>query len=291
MQPRVHFQPPTLSWNGVSAKASEPRSRRNGVRAGGATETTPAFLQRVSQEARNHRAVHHPYLRALASDSLSDSLWALKDFARHYHGYSAYFPRYLRSTIDQLSAPGHREALTENLTEESGQYPEDDLRALRQAGISAEWIVGVPHPELFRRFAHALGVEPTDADTTAMEVICWREMFLGILAEGSPAQSVGALGLGTEGVVSTMYRYFLPALQRLGLNPRDTVFFPLHTMVDDHHQATLLDIAGHYARTPEGRHELEKGMNKALCLRAGFWDWLHARALEPRRPRRGRGAS
>ena len=56
-------------------------------------------------------------------------------------------------------------------------------------------------------------------------------------------------------------------------------------MVDDHHQATLLDIAAHYAGTPTGRHELVKGMNKALYLRAGFWDWLHARAREPRRTR------
>jgi pyrroloquinoline quinone (PQQ) biosynthesis protein C len=271
----------------VSARAITCKLRLNGARKRAATETTSAFLERVSRQARSHRAVHHPYLRALASGGLPDTRRALKDFARHYHGYSAYFPHYLRCAIGQLSVPEHREALTENLTEESGQYPAEDLAALRRAGISPEWIVGVPHPELFRRFGDALGVEHVDVegDATAMEVICWREMLLGVLAEGSPAQSVGALGLGTEGVVSTMYRYFLPALERLGLDPKDTVFFPLHTMVDDHHQATLLDIAGHYAGTAAGRHELVKGMNKALYLRAGFWDWLHVRAREPRRTR------
>jgi hypothetical protein len=62
-------------------------------------------------------------------------------------------------------------------------------------------------------------------------------------------------------------------------------------MVDDHHQATLLDIAGYYARSAEGRHEVEKGMSKALYLRAGFWDWLYTRALESRGPRGGREAS
>jgi len=278
MRSRVHFRPAAIGLSGVSARAIAGKFRLNEAVA----ETAPAFLERVSGQARSHRAVHHPYLRALASGGLSDSRRALKDFARHYHGYSAYFPCYLRSTIDQLTIPEHREALTENLSEESGQYTAEDLRALRQAGIAPEWIVGVHHPELFRRFGDALGVEYVDA--TSMEVICWREMFLGVLAEGSPAQSVGALGLGTEGVVNTMYRYFLPALERLGLDPKDTVFFPLHTMVDDHHQATLLDIAEHYARTAEGRHELEKGMNKALYLRAGFWDWLYARARETRCP-------
>jgi pyrroloquinoline quinone (PQQ) biosynthesis protein C len=238
-----------------------------------------------------HRAVHHPYLRALAAGDLPDSRSALQDFACHYHGYSAHFPRYLRCAIDQLSVPEHREALTENLTEECGEYPPEDLKALRQVGIAPEWIVGVRHSELFRRFGDALGVQHVDAEAAAMEVICWREMFLGVLSDGSPAQSVGALGLGTEGVVSTMYSYFLPALERLGLTPQDTVFFHLHTMVDDHHQATLLDIARHYARTAEGRHELVKGMRKALYLRAGFWDWLYVRAREPRRDRAAPTAS
>jgi len=287
MRSRVHFRPTAIGRSAVSARAVTRKLPRDEA----TTETTQAFLQRLSRQARSHRAVHHPYLRALACGDLPDSRWALKDFARHYHGYSAYFPHYLRSTIGQLSVAKHREALSENLAEESGQYPAEDLRALRQAGIAPEWIVGVRHPELFQRFVGALGVEPVDADATAVEVICWREMFLGVLAEGSPAQSVGALGLGTEGVVSTMYRYFLPALKRLALAPKDTVFFPLHTMVDDHHQATLLDIAGYYARSAEGRHEVEKGMSKALYLRAGFWDWLYTRALESRRPRGGREAS
>jgi hypothetical protein len=49
-------------------------------------------------------------------------------------------------------------------------------------------------------------------------------------------------------------------------------------MVDDHHQAALLEIASHYAQAVNGRHELEKGMHKALFLRLGFWDWMYARA-------------
>lgn len=254
-------------------------------------ETTPEFLKRISDEALGHRAVCHPYLRSLASDDLPDLRWALGDFGRHYHGYSTHFSLFLRQTIDQLTVPEHRKALTENLTEESGQYPPEDLEALREAGISPEWVVGVCHPELFQRFCVALDINDLDSRREAMEVICWREMFLGILGDGSPAQGVGALGPGTENVVSTMYRYFLPALEKVGLNPRDSVFFPLHAMVDDHHQAALLAIAGHYAQTSTGRHELIKGMRKALYLRAGFWDWLYARAREPRRSRGSRRGS
>ena len=136
----------------------------------------------------------------------------------------------------------------------------------------------MPHPVLFRRFCIAVGVDDTDPETDALEVVCWREMFLSILSSSSAAEAVGALGLGTENVVSTMYQHFLPALKTLDLAASDTVFFPLHAAVDDHHQETLLDISRHYARTPEGRLELLKGMRKALALRAGFWDWMLLRA-------------
>jgi hypothetical protein len=106
-------------------------------------------------------------------------------------------------------------------------------------------------------------------------------MFLEVLGAGSPAQAVGALGLGTESIVSTMYQHFLPPLERLGIPPREAVFFPLHAMVDDRHRATLLEIAVHFAGTPEGRRDLEKGMHKALFLRSGFWDWMLRRATDP----------
>jgi len=110
-------------------------------------------------------------------------------------------------------------------------------------------------------------------------VVCWREMFLDILSNGSPAEALGALGLGTETIVQTIYQPFVAAIDRLGdLNPADSVFFPLHTAVDDHHQATLKAIAADFAATPEGRNDLAKGMHKALALRDAFWSWLHERA-------------
>jgi len=236
------------------------------------------FLQRVTEEAIAHRAVNHPYLLALRNHSLPDMNWALADFACHYHGYSSHFPRFLTTVIGRLEIPEHRTALMENLTEEAGIYEADELEELADIGVEKEWVDGIPHPILFRRFCEATGVENLNPESDSVEVVCWREMFLSVLSGGSPAEAVGALGLGTENVVSTMYQHFLPAITVLEIDPRETVFFPLHAAVDDHHQETLLDISRHYAATPSGRVDLVKGMRKALALRAGFWDWLHLRA-------------
>ena len=238
-------------------------------------------VARLAAESLRHRAVRHPYLQALGAGDLPDTRFALHDFAKQYYGYSAHFPRYLTTVISRLVHPAHRKALLENLTEESGVYGEDELAELAAWGVEREWIEGIPHPVLFRRFSDAIGVVRDDGPESD-QLVCWREQFLQVLAGGSAAEAVGALGLGTENIVSSMYGAFTRALTRVPeLSPRDTVFFPLHTAVDDHHQATLQAIAADFAETGQGRADLRRGMLKALQLRCAFWDWLYARALDP----------
>jgi hypothetical protein len=74
----------------------------------------------------------------------------------------------------------------------------------------------------------------------------------------------------------------LVGIQQLGsLKPEDTVFFPLHTAVDEHHQAAIQAISTDFAGSEQGRAEVRRGMLKALSLRSAFWDWLYERALDP----------
>jgi pyrroloquinoline quinone (PQQ) biosynthesis protein C len=237
------------------------------------------YVDHLGSMALQHCAVRHPYLRAMAAGSLPSLYGALQDFALHYYGYSAHFPRYLTALISKLEKPEHRAALLENLTEESGQYEEEELTELKEFGVQPEWIVGIPHPVLFKRFRNSIGVNNTAMQDDHIEVVCWREQFLAIMNTGSAAEALGALGLGTETIVQTIYQPFVDAIQKVGtIKPEDAVFFPLHTAVDDHHQATLKSIATDFAATPAGRADLAKGMFKALALRDSFWSWLYARA-------------
>jgi len=237
------------------------------------------FVDHLAALALQHRAVRHPYLREMAAGTLPSLYAALQDFARHYYGYSAHFPRYLTALISKLENPVHRAALLENLTEESGQYEEEELMQLMEYDIQPEWIVGIPHPILFERFRKSIGVHNAAMVDDHIEVVCWREQFLTIMNTGSAAEALGALGLGTETIVQTIYQPFVEAIQKVGtIKPEDAVFFPLHTAVDDHHQATLKAIATDFAATTAGRTDLAKGMFKALALRDSFWSWLYARA-------------
>jgi pyrroloquinoline quinone (PQQ) biosynthesis protein C len=243
-------------------------------------DTAAAYVRKLAAESLTHRAVRHPYLQALAEGALPDLRWAMADFARNYYGYSSHFPRYLTTVISRLENPAHRRALLENLTEESGIYGEEEYAELAAFGVQRAWIEGIAHPLLFQRFSRAVGVDHT-VHAEKDQVACWRELFLSVLSDGSPAEALGALGIGTENIVRTIYGPFVKALSRLDLRPEDTVFFPLHTAVDDHHQATLEAISADFARTEEGRVGLRRGMLKALALRTSFWDWLYDRAKNP----------
>ncbi len=240
----------------------------------------PVSIKDLIEESLNHRAVNHPYLKALGSGDLPDTDWALRDFAQHYYGYSLHFPRYLTTVISKLEVAAHRNSLLQNLTEESGIYEDEEYAELAAVGVEREWIEGVPHPQLFRRFREATGITAPYAQADeAIELVCWRESFLATLTYGSAAEALGALGLGTENIVSTIYIPFVEALKRTDLHPRDTVFFPLHTAVDDHHQEALEQISLDFAATPSGKGDLRRGMIKALSLRSSYWDWMYDRAL------------
>ena len=245
-------------------------------------QSPQAFVSELAEQSLQHRAVNHPYLEAMGSGELPDTHWALADFGQQYHGYSKDFPRYLTAVISRLGDPEHRAGLMENLTEESGNYETEELTELSEIGIESEWIVGQPHPRLFKRFCKAMGLKDEDLESEPDQIICWREMFINLLVSGTPAEAVGALGLGTENIVSTIYQPFSKAVARIPeLGARDTVFFPLHTAVDDHHQETLQAIAADLAVDDTTRRELRRGMLKALSLRSVFWDWMYRRALDP----------
>jgi len=237
------------------------------------------MIHHLLDEAFRHRAVHHPYLKALADGKFENMGEVLRDFAGQYGFYSAWFPRYLTATISKLDHAEHRNHLLENLAEERGELHEAELLALKDQGIKEEWVRGIPHPQLFRRFQKAIGAEMEAVP--GIEVDIWRDALLCLVQNGSQASAIGAIGLGTESVVKYIYRYIIKALENhTNLNLEEYVFFPLHTEVDDEHGLILLDIGSQLvSERPESEMELRKGMLRALNLRAAFWDDMYQRAM------------
>lgn len=239
-------------------------------------------VEGLREAALRHRAVRHPFLSSFArGDFRARSRDVARTYAAWYDGYSRWFPRYLGAVIGRLEDPGHRELLRENLAEEQGELCPDERGTLIELGIDPASVDGVPHPELFARFRRAVGLSDADVATPPPATIEWRAGFHGMLKAGSAAYGVGALGLGTETVVSAIYPFLLDGLAHVpGLERADVVFFELHCHVDDQHQLDLLEIARDLSTTAHGFRELERGMCDALELRANFWDALHASCID-----------
>ena len=236
------------------------------------------LLEGLESEASQHQAVDHPYLRALAAGSLDDPRGALQDFARAYAGYNEWFPRFLVALESRLPRP-LSSVLDVNRAEEIGRYSEPTLSELENAGLRREWVDGIPHPELFCRFQRSLDVDPDSPVAPSSPVARWREALLEILVGDHPAAAVGAIGLGTEFVFARMYARVLEAVDRFGnIRPEGRSFLVLHSLVDDGHAASLLELTGRFARDEEGQEALARGMRAALDLRASFWDEMHIAA-------------
>jgi pyrroloquinoline quinone (PQQ) biosynthesis protein C len=246
-------------------------------------ETAKAFVNSLQERADNHRAVRHPYLQRLAKGDVPNVLGAVQDLTFQYQAYSGDFIRYLTATIAQLTDRGHRAALLQNLTEETGQIHDEDIPALEKIGIDVDWIRGIAHPHLYIRFLDAVGIDETYRETHpyADEAEIWRDMFLDLCLKGGAAQALGAIGLATENVVKYIYRPILDTIDTHlpNIAKKDRVFFDLHAALDDEHGEVLSEIAVEYAaQSDDNRRKLKEGMLMALSIRGAFFDAMEARA-------------
>lgn len=244
-------------------------------------ENSTNYIAQLNHEALEHRAIKHPFLNRLANGDFQEPSAVLRDFSFQYLAYSQDFLRYLTATISKLESRTHRDWLVENLIEESGHIDEGEAKALEAIGIKLEWVRGIPHPLLFTRFLDSIGYDKRyrEQNDFCDEAKIWSHMFLNACSAGNAAQSLGAMGLGTENIVKHIYQPILKAINNfLTVNAKDRVFFDLHALLDDEHGDIINNIAIEYARYERHREMIREGMLMALNLRAGFFDAMLVRA-------------
>lgn len=227
-----------------------------------------AFIRELCADALEHPAVRHPYLQRLSRGELPDMRSAIRDYCHQYYFYSAEFPSYLEAVIGGLRSAPHREMVRRNLEEERG--------------MDASNPDNTPHAELFLRFRRAAGVTAQyDSETSpCTTVLIWRDLFLQKCKSRQPGVGLGAIGIATEMVVSTIYRYLHQAVvQYTDMTPSDYLFLTLHQDCDDEHAAQMIQISTELAADHDQREALRFGVMSSLNLRNAFWDVMLARAV------------
>ncbi|MEM8709354.1 MAG: iron-containing redox enzyme family protein [Planctomycetota bacterium] len=244
-------------------------------RTGATSSRIEDALEYLTALAHRHRAVRHPFFDELATGAYDTRMEEVAaTFAHWYSGYTQWFPYYVKAVIQLLHDSSHGDLLRHDLGTDRGASPTHGVGESRIVRGGSD---GVSRSDLFDRFRRAMGVRDDRAAQVPEATRAWRERFLGSLRVSSEAYAVGALGLGTEAVASSIYPRLLRAFHRIdSIDRTGLAYFYLHRHVDDRHEKELLQIARSICEKPGALDELGKGMRDALEMRAQFWDKLQA---------------
>jgi len=153
------------------------------------------------------------------------SLDELKSFVIQQSKYSTHFTRYLCALMSNLPTNVEILKLAENLFEELGF---DDSN-------------GVPHHLIYKNMMEKLGISPQD-EPTYPETENLIQKMLSACRHPNPAYGLGAICLGAEALVPSLYADLISGFVACGIDRRDLEFFEIHVSCDDGHAETIRDI-------------------------------------------------
>jgi pyrroloquinoline-quinone synthase len=176
------------------------------------------YLDKIDSDVAAKNLLKHPFYLAWTRGELSKE--ALADYARQYYHHVAAFPTYLSAAHSKCDDQAVRKQLLNNLVDEEAGSPN--------------------HPELWKRFANALGVENVDiANTTKQpETKNLVETFRSVCRDGSTAEALAAL-YAYESQIPDVCESKIDGLKKhYGFkNPKHYEYFIVHVEADREHSA------------------------------------------------------
>ena len=196
----------------------------------------------------------HPFYQAWTAGTLS--IERLQNYAVEYYPHVAAFPRYLSAIHSRCGDIVTRQALLENLIEE-------------ERGVKN-------HPELWLRFAEAIGVSRErvlDSTTSASSTGLVRE-FTHLAESGHVASGLAAL-YAYESQIPAVATAKIAGLKRFyGVtNKRGLSFFAVHEKADVWHARSGAELIERHCITDRDREIAVEAADRAL---GALWSLLDA---------------
>ncbi len=177
-----------------------------------------AYLDRLDQQIAARHLLTHPFYLAWTRGELRRE--TLADYARQYYQHVAAFPTYLSAVHARCDDQVTRRQLLANLIDEEAGDPN--------------------HPQLWRKFAEALGVSPNDLDAcpTWPETAELIATFRSICGSGDVASGLSAL-YAYESQIPTVSESKIDGLKKhYGFtDPEGYRYFTVHIDADREHAA------------------------------------------------------
>jgi pyrroloquinoline-quinone synthase len=174
------------------------------------------WISKLDQLIQQNHMLSHQFYQAWMDGVLTKS--TLQIYAKEYYQHVKAFPTYLSALHSRCENPQIRKQLLTNLIDEEAGIPN--------------------HLDLWRSFALALGVDPTDLDTHQPEKITQEliHKFRSLCNSGSIVAGLAAL-YSYESQIPDICRTKIEGLKQwYGLtNPESYRYFSVHETVDIEH--------------------------------------------------------
>jgi pyrroloquinoline-quinone synthase len=176
------------------------------------------YLDKIDSDIAEKHLLKHPFYLAWVRGDLSKE--ALTDYAKQYYHHVSAFPTYLSAVHAKCDDQPTRKQILSNLIDEEAGSPN--------------------HPELWKRFASALGVD--DVDLAKMEKQSETkdlvDTFRSVCSSGSTTEGLAAL-YAYESQIPAICESKIDGLKKhYGFNdPKGYEYFSVHIEADKEHSA------------------------------------------------------
>ena len=175
-------------------------------------------LDKIDNDIAEKHLLKHPFYLAWARGELSKE--ALTDYAKQYYHHVAAFPTYLSAVHASCDDQPTRKQILSNLIDEEAGSPN--------------------HPELWKQFASALGVNDVDLEKTEKQIETKNliSTFRSVCGNGSTAEGLAAL-YAYESQIPAICESKIDGLKKFyGFNdPKGYEYFSVHIEADKEHSA------------------------------------------------------
>lgn len=228
------------------------------------TFSTSTFQNSLRSITKNHPLWNHSFLQRCGTSKLS--LPEISILAIQMYTFCKNFNRILASILSCCPNENAQLVILQNLYDEMG---EGDLDR--------------SHPELFRRFTRALGM---DDETLATQIVTPEtcnliNTYLEIPHKYGYLAALGAVCYGSEGIVSYLYSQLYKGIIDAASLPKDSlIFFELHIDIDDSHAANLERVIESTFLTPEEEKNIQQAISEVMDARLHFFNGIERQLSE-----------
>lgn len=185
------------------------------------------YLDNIDNNIAEKHLLKHPFYLAWTRGELSKE--ALTDYVRQYYHHVAAFPTYLSAVHANCDDQATRKQLLNNLIDEEAGSPN--------------------HPELWKKFAHRLGVQDIDLARTEKQPETKKliDTFRAVCGQESTAEGLAAL-YAYESQIPSICESKIDGLKKhYGFTrPEHYEYFTVHIEADHEHSAAEREMLNRY---------------------------------------------